>query len=207
MGRISLAARGRQPIARKALNLARKNLRTIKAEREIKNLNIGLDTTPDSTGNVQNVSLLPQGLDDDERIGNKVHAFSIKMAGSLTQHASATVTYARYMILRDRNGTTSQPGILDMFSSVAAFANGHPSAGLTQINSRFQVLLDYKVAFNDQHKIVSLVNKYKKLNFPVYWENTGATDEGKNNLYCFSASTEATNAPAGSIIAQFKWIG
>ncbi len=194
-------------IAAKALVLARRNKKSIQSEREIKNLNLGLDTTPDTTGVVSNVSLLPQGLDDDERIGNKVKAFSIKLGGSISQHPTATNTFCRYMIVRDRFGTTAQPAITDMFSSVAAFANGHPTLGLSQVSSRFQVLIDVRIAFSDVHRTVVYVNKYKKLNFPIYWENTGATDEGKNNLYSFSASTEASNVPAASLIAQFKFIG
>ncbi len=190
--------------AAKALAIARKLKSMLNVE--YKSHQAGLPATPDLSGAVQILTGIAQGDDQDDRDGNKIKSFSLQVKGTILQHASASTTFARLMVVQDRSGTTTQPGITDMFSTVAAFAEGRPSLQTPQVNSRFKVISDTILHLSSNGTQLKRINLYRKLRGHIYYSGPAATDEGRGNIYMFVASNEATNKPSLLANSVFKWI-
>ncbi len=162
-------------------------------------------TDPNTSGSVVNLTAIAQGDDIANRQGRKIKLFSIRSQGSVRVNASSTRSHGRSMIVRDNLGSTTQPAITDMFSSVALFLAGCPRKDDPQTNSRFTVILDYRYIL-EQEQSFKWVNHYHKIGSHVTYTGTGATDEGKGNIYLFIASNEATNDPVQSVNTVVKYI-
>ncbi len=188
--------------------LALKGVRQLKKliNVEYKSFQTVVDASPDTTGNVANLSAVAQGDDADDRDGNKIRPFSLQIKGNLIIHTSAVATTVRFMVVQDRSGTTTAPAITDMFASATVFAAGQPSLQTPQVNSRFKVISDNFYMLQDNGQQVRQVNIYRKLHGHTYYSGAAATDEGRNNYWLFTASNEATNVPLSSVRAVFKWI-
>ncbi len=172
---------------------------------EYQSLNVTLTSDPSSSGAVVNFTGVGQGDDRSNRQGNKIRAKYLKVSGIVRLHASATASNVRMMIVRDNNGSTTQPAITDLFGSVANFQNGMNKIGDPQTNSRFSILWDKKIVVNTNSP-----NKYfewsSSLDHHIFYSGTAPTDEGKGNCYLFIASNEATNDPIVSASSMFKFI-
>ena len=173
---------------------------------EYKSLTTSFTVDPNSTGAVLHLTGMGQGDDFGERIGRKIRLKSINVQGSIVINASATATILRMMIVRDNNGTTTQPAITDLFASASVFATNLNKRGDPQSNSRFSVLMDKFVQLDAVRQSQVKVKHYSQQDFHVYYSGTAATDEGKGALYLFIASNEATNDPVVSVDCQIKWI-
>ncbi len=190
--------------AAKALAGVRALKKMINVEYKTKNEAIG--TTPDTTGLVSTITNMAQGDDIDDRDGNKIKSFSLKISGNCLLHVSARATNVRIMAIQDRSGTATAPVITDMYASVAAFANNQPTKGTPQVNSRFRILIDKKINLSDNGRQLTNFTLYKKLGFHCFFSGSASGDEGRNAIYLFTASNEATNKPTLSALTQFKWI-
>ncbi len=161
---------------------------------------------PNSTGTVTGLTSVAQGDDFTQRQGRKIKAVSMKIKGNIALHGSATDSVYRLLIVRDNNGSTTQPSIGLLFTDVATFLNNKNKLGDPQTNSRFTILSDtwYTMHTNDVEQIK--IDIYLKLTHHIYFSGTGATDEGKGHIYAFQASNEATNDPVVNCDVMFKWI-
>ncbi len=189
--------------ASKALNvaLAVKKLVNI----EYKSTFVTFTADPNSSGSVQLLSSIAQGIDVDDRIGNKIRAKSLKLSGMVILHASATETQIRMVIIRDNNGSTTRPVITDLYN-LADFRSNQLKIGDPQTNSRFTVLWD-KFIMLDAVKQRSAQFKYSmSLDHHIYYSGPTTSDEGKGNIYLFIASSEPTNDPAVSAESQIYFI-
>ncbi len=161
---------------------------------------------PSSSGAVVNLTAIAQGDDIDNRQGNKIRAKYISIRGLTQRHASATNSFLRMMVIRDNNGSTTQPAIADLFSTVAVFAQNENKLGDPQSNSRFSILWDKYVIFDSTSRLLAPVNWTSSLDHHIFYTGTAATNEGKGNIYLFIASNEATNDPVVNVNAMVKYL-
>lgn len=184
-----------------------KNTRILNS-RELGRLRIVMDTTPDTTAVVQRVSGVAQGDDDNDRHGNKIHATSVSVSGSIVKSGASVSTGVRFMLIKDNLGSTVPPTLSDIFEDEDDFfENKHRRDGEQEMK-RFTILWDKFIALNEnfdgQQTLVGFKFK-KKLNFDVLFTGTAATNEGKNGIYFMSASDEATNVPAVTGDIMFRY--
>ncbi len=148
-----------------------------------------------------NLTAIAQGDDVTNRQGNKIRAKRIHVSGVQTLHASATDSRVRYIVVRDNNGSTTQPAIADLFSNAGAMLNNLPKLGSPQSNSRFSVLMDKMIVVNSDTPTKQL-NWSMSLDHHIYFTGTASTDEGKGHIYLMIASNEATNDPVVTMQSQ-----
>lgn len=198
------AYKGGRSVARRALKIALQVKKLVNVE--TKSFQQDLFASPSSSGTVTHLLALAQGDDFNNRQGRSVKLQSIRIKGNVQMHASATDSTYRLMIVRDNNGSTTQPAITDLFVDVTAFQNNENKLGDPQSNSRFTVLFDryyiMTTAFSERHSI----NKYIKIRSHVLFSGTANTDEGKGAIYAFQASNEATNDPVVNANSMIKFI-
>lgn len=190
-------------VASKALALAQQNKKAIQTE--IFSLSTAMTVDPNSTGTVQNLSAVGQALTAAGRTGLSIRAFSLRMKGSVQLHSSATASRVRVVVAYDRSGTTAAPAITDLFTDAGEMADNLLTIGSPQVSSRFQVISDKLYIVVTNRPIVSF-DIYKKLNKAIHFSGAGSTDEGRNNLWLFMASNEATNDPVFTGEARFKYM-
>ncbi len=186
----------------------RKNTRILN-NREIGRIRITMDTTPDTTAVVQQISAVAQGDDVAFRHGRKVHAMSLSVSGSIVKASVSPVTTVRFLIFRDNLGTTTAPTLADIFSSEDDFFDNHHRLINEQPMKRFTVLWDKFIVLNenfDGQLTTRGFNFTKKLNHNILYTGSAATDEGKNSLWFMSGSNEASNVPAvtGDIVFRYS---
>ncbi len=172
---------------------------------EYKTITTSWAADPNTTGVVQLLSAMTQGDDIANRQGRKVKLFSIRSQGSIKLNASATSSHGRMIIVRDNLGSTTRPAITDMFPSVASFLAGQPRQDNPQTNARFSVIMDHRYLLEAEHSL-DWVNVYNKIGSHVTYTGTSATDEGKGNIYLFSASSESANDPVVAVSTVLKFI-
>ncbi len=195
MVRHSSKARAKFTIAdKRALNKVKKAVNA----REHKFFGTVVDADPNSTGLTQILLGLNEGPGQNERIGEKVTPVSMRSSGIVTLHASATDSSIRMVIVRDNLGSTTRPAIADLYTSATSFINNAPTLGTVQSKARFTILWDkYIIMDGGGHGLTQKWSMSKKLaKKPVLYSGPTSTDEGKNQLYLFIASNEATNDPA-----------
>ncbi len=173
---------------------------------EYRSITTAFTTDPNSSGAVVNLTAIAQGDDIANRQGNKIRLKHISCRGRVGINSSATQSRLRMMIVRDNNGSTTQPAITDLFTDVTTFRNNQNKLGDPQSNSRFSILFDKYVLVDAIKQDQMSFNWSMSLDHHVFYTGTAATDEGKGNLYLFSASSEATNDPVVTIDAMIKFI-
>ncbi len=173
---------------------------------EYKSLTTDFTTDPSSAGAVVNMLAIAQGDDFSNRNGRKIRLKSIRVMGHVTLNASATASTLRMVLVRDNNGSTTQPAITDLFSDVGTFAANLNKLGDPQSNSRFSILMDRFMLLDSVNSSQRTIEWYRQEDFHVFFSGTGATDEGKGAVYLFIASNEAANDPVVSVDCQVKWI-
>ncbi len=173
---------------------------------EYKVIRTGFTTDPSSTGSVTNLTAIAQGDDIDERDGNKIRVKYIKFSGSVTLNASASDSRVRIVVIRDNNGSTTQPAITDLYTTASGYANNQMKVSTPQNNSRFTVLYDRLLIMDAGHGLTQQFKWSSSLDHHVFYTGTAATDEGKGNLYLFLASNEATNDPVMAATCNVMFI-
>lgn len=194
---------GRASTAQKALAVAQSVKRMVNVE--YKQTVTAFEVDPNSTGSVGSLMFIAQGLDTDDRIGDKIRVKRLALSGTVTLHASATNSRVRFVIVRDNNGSTTVPGITDLFTSADAMQKNVPKLGTPQSNSRFTVLWDKLVIVNTDTP-TKQVNFALTLDHHCYWNGPATTDEGKGHIYIMNASNEATNDPVVAITSHIWYL-
>ncbi len=174
---------------------------------EFFNFRTAFTSDPNTTGAVLNLTAIAQGDDDNDRQGNKIRAKYIEVAGNVRLNpTTATDTRVRMVIVRDNNGSTTQPAIADLWPSVNAFVDNGPPFKDPQSNSRFSILMDKYQNVNDISVRTKYVNWSSSLDHHIYFTGAAGTDEGKGHMYLFIASSEATNDPIVSITSVVRYL-
>lgn len=213
-GRITLVARGR---AQGAYAPGRKALREVRKLRkqvmdDPKWIAVTLDATPDTTGTVASIFPIAQGVDESERLGDKVSVMSILVKGSLIQNTSSTGgTRVRFVLIQDRKGSTTVPTIVQTYGTVARFTNNLPRLFGSLEMDRWKVILDkyFILPLAADNQAQKQFNYFKRFKNPlsVTFSGTAGTDESCNHVYAMIASNEGTNVPAGNWEAVSKFFG
>ena len=195
----------KRQVAQKALRIAKSNRSLINTD--IRSRNLNLPVAPNTTGEVQQLTNISQGDNVNERQGNAITLKSLKLAGTVTLHASASGSHVRIMIVRDNLGTTTPPVIGDMFSSVLQFNDNKHRLAAPQVVKRFTVLYDrFYMMDTSGLGTIKAIKFSKVLNSKCYFTGTASTNEGKGNLYLFIASNEATNDPVVAVDSFLSWV-
>ncbi len=169
---------------------------------------ITMDTSPDTTAVVQNVSFVAQGDDVGDRHGRKIHAISLSVSGQVRKAAASPSTSLRLMIFRDNLGTTTAPTLGDLFSDENDFFQNQHRLINESPMKRFTILWDKFIVLNEGFDGATTVQSFrfnKKLNFNVLYTGTAATNEGKNSVWLMTGSDEASAVPtlAGDVVFKF----
>ncbi len=192
-------------VAKKALDVAL----TVQAlvNVEYKSHKTTLQTDPNTSGNVAQLTGIAEGIGFNQRIGRSIKSVSLSIKGIISINGSATSTNYRLLIVRDNSGTTTVPAITDLFDSVAVFILNKNKLGDSQSNARFTVLSDtfYHLDIQNENSTIA-IKIWKKLNFHVRFSGAAASDEGKGAIYAFQASSEASLDPIVSVDTMYKYI-
>ncbi len=170
---------------------------------------IVMDTTPDTTAVMQNVSFVAQGDAVNSRHGNTIQAKSIFLSGSIEKNLASTGTMIRFVLFRDNLGTTTAPVLTDLWADEDDFFSNHPRLINPQPMQRFTILWDKHIVLNENFDGQRLIRNFqfsKKLNHKVLYTGSAATDEGKGSVWFLSGSDEATNVPivSGDIVFKYR---
>ena len=173
---------------------------------EYKSHLFGLSSVASTTPNIQNVTAIAQGDTFSQRDGNKIRSFSLSFRGHVRQNPSATLSFARVMLIRDNNGSTTQPVLADLFSDAASFYDNRHKLDDPQTNSRFTVLFDQHFGLSAVGPEILEFEWYTKLDHHIFFTGTAATDEGKGAIYSIIGSNEATNTVVVDADTVYKFI-
>ncbi len=173
---------------------------------EFHTLNTFLPVDPNTTGATKNMTAIAQGDDIANRQGDKIRLKYLSLSGTIKLHASATTSQVRLVLVRDNNGSTTQPAISDIWVSAAFFLDNKHKTGAPQVNSRFTILYDKFFLINSVGNNQVAFNWSSSLDHHCYFTGTQGTDEGKGHIYCMIASNEATNDPIVTADIMVKWI-
>ncbi len=129
----------------------------------------------------------------NQREGRIVYLKSIQIAYVWSQHASATQTSLRVMIVQDRQPNELIFPILDYLvtENVTSFRN---------LDNRSRFITHYSAVhtMSNTGEKNGYASFYKKLNIKTVYDNTGAlvVDITTNSFYLLFLSSEPTNAPS-----------
>ncbi len=198
------------PQSRGYLNTASQALAVAYAVKKLINVEYfrvatSFNVDPNTTGAVANMTNISQGDGTSNRQGNKIRAKQLLVQGKIRLHPSATDSHVRMVLVRDNNGSTTQPTIAQLYGSATNFFNNLLKVGDPQTNSRFSVLWDKLVLLNSDTPTKG-VHYTMPLDHHIYYSGTAGSDEGKGNIYLMIASNEATNDPIVSILCQVVYI-
>lgn len=185
----------------------RKNTRALQSK-EVGRIRIVMDSTPDTTAVMQNVSFVAQGDDVANRRGRKVHAKEVSIRGLIVKAPTSVSTRIRMILFRDNLGTTTAPTLADIFSDESDFFTNDHRLINEQPMKRFTILWDHFVILNEGFDGAVNARSFKfskKLNHNILYTGTAGTDEGKNSLWFLSGSNEVSAVPAVSGTIVFKF--
>ncbi len=179
------------------------------AGQEIGRIRIEMDSTPDTTAVVQQISAVSSGDDVGFRSGRKIHAKSISIRGSINKAAASAFTTIRVLIFRDNLNTGTPPTLADLFTDENDFFGNKHRLINEQPMKRFTILWDHYINLNegfDGQLTSAHFKKMIKLNHKILFTGGAVTDEGKNQLWLMTGSNEATNVPnmKGDIVFRFS---
>ena len=166
----------------------------VNVETKVHDRDVG-DVQPDNTtGNVRNLCLIPEGSDYNERTGRSIKLKSIAIKAQLKVNATAELNTIRVMVVRTLLNSSSAPTVSDVLQSVDinSFRN-------RENNQRsFNVLYDRNITLSlDNDNEYKQFSFYKKLDSHMYFSGTAATEasSGKGAIYLMLLSDQSVNTP------------
>lgn len=153
----------------------------------------------DTTGEVPatgQLNLVPQGTDEDERVGNKMVIKSIQMRGTMVYSPGASANACdvshMYLVL-DTQANGAAAAVTDVFNSsnLAVAMRNHDN------QKRFKILRHFEHVWNTGAGVTTAYNQmaqpyffYTKCNIPINYSGaTGAIGEiRKNNLFLLAGT-------------------
>lgn len=138
------------------------------------------------------LNAIAQGDGNGSRDGNSILMHSLSARFTVKQHASATMSQVRIILLQDSQqvGDTT-PGWSTIFNDTDVNAFLHAQTGV----GRFTILASRIVSLQSNGKQVQNLSLNLRLNKHARFNGTAATDIQKNGIYLFAISDEATNTP------------
>ncbi len=181
--------------ARKALLMAKsiKSLMNV----EFKNHDIAATTSAITiTPVITQLTNIAQGDTTLTRDGSSVKFVSISFRYTLVQHASATSTFVRIMLVLDRQTNEAIYTDTDLLADVTV-ADAIVSPRNLDNGHRFRVLYDKVHAFSASGSVSQHGKFYKKLQLKVRYDAAAAliTSLTQSSLSLFTVATEASSTP------------
>nr|UOF80963.1 capsid protein [Cressdnaviricota sp.] len=149
-------------------------------------------TNTDSTGTMTLLNGMAQNDTVNGRTGNSILMRNLFLRLGFVQHASATSTVYRVMVVQDSQqiGDTT-PAISDILESVSVY-----SPLSTASSGRFKILKNWMFSTSNASNTVKLLEKYFDFRFHTRFNGTASTDIQKNGLYLVTLCDQATNKPS-----------
>lgn len=152
----------------------------------------------DANGSFVLLTSFAIGDDYNNRQGRILHLKRLNGVMSIAQHASATETFVRVMLIRfmryspDSSTTPSFGELLNNAATYYAAPNVKPVQ-----HSKYQILMDRMVALSDVGKTCAVMrfNKYYKKAKKIEFDGTGGTSASQGRIYLALISNESTNTP------------
>lgn len=157
---------------------------------EYKYVNTSASSQPTTTGAITFLSGIAEGNSNVTRDGEQVKITSIHWKAVMTQHASASLTFARVIIFIDNSQDGTPPTVANLLTTDSA--TGHRNIAF---KNRFAVLYDKVISMGD--KTVRNFEFFKKLNMKATYSSSLATNAAAtgNHLFIYLYSSEPTNYP------------
>lgn len=188
--------RNNTTLAKKAYYLAKK----AQAQKELKWYEESIvDSTPDTTGSVQEIFNPAVGSTNNSREGNVVYPTSLKIRSVLTMHASATATRVRVLVYSFKCGTSTALTDVLTGSSINAFKSDD-----NRYNSSIIYDRTIQLNVNSPERQLNLTLRKKISKFISFAD--GAATSKSHGLFMILLSDESTNVPSysGNIRTYFK---
>jgi len=154
------------------------------------NQSIG-STTTNNAGTMTLLNGMAQNDTSSGRTGNSVLMRNVHLRLGFEQHASASITTYRVILLWDtqQQGDTL-PAVTDVLESASPYSPlSTASAG------RFKILKSWFFTTDDNKAQTKLLQLYKQFRVHTRYNGTANTDIQKNGLYLMTISDQATNVP------------
>lgn len=165
-----------------------------------------------SSGTVQPISLMGQGTDIVNRLGEEIHPKEIDLRLVAGIGASTVPTTMRVVIFRDRNCNGSVPAVTDVLSVVTP-------APISQYNyfnfqgddmPRFDILLDETFALapsSDQNQVLLQKLKLREDDHIHYLGTANVfASLGKGNIFLLAISSVAANVPQLDFTTRLNYL-
>ena len=163
---------------------------------------VEVNVTPNTTAAIALLTDINQGDDVNNRNGNSILAKYISVRASCAINNSATATMVRFIVFVDGDNDGQTPTAAELLTT--------PTSILSTINpdysARFTILYDKHFTLSINGDRVMIDKFYKSLNFHIkYITGTGSTGFGRNNIWVYTISSEATNTPNLNIYSRIAW--
>lgn len=203
-GRRQSAATRYMGYAQKALRVAQFVKSVVNVEYKFIDVSAGVSCS--STGAVALLTGIAVGTTQITRNGNSILTKSLYSQVLLTAAAGATTaTMVRYILFRDKQDSSSVPGVTEVLQSASVIAPLNRNNG-----DRFMILCDKRITVptvgNDTSSKV--MKCYKKLHFHTKFlgDTAAQSDVGENHIYVLCVSDQASNNPAVNHQVRIKFI-
>ncbi len=192
--------------AKRALLMAKsiKSLMNVEFKNhDVSATSIAISTTPDIT----QLTNLAQGDTTNTRDGASVKFVSLSFKYTLVQHADATATLVRIMLVLDRQTNEAIYTDTDLLADVTV-ADAIVSPRNLDNGHRFRVLYDKVHALSDSGSVVQYGKFYKKLQLKVRYDAAAALIGSitQSSLSLFIVSTEPTSTPAFTHRIRLRYV-
>ncbi len=172
---------------------------------EFKTNDVSSTVAVPETGLVLLLNATIAGDDFDNRDGRQVRWKSIQYAINILQHATATQTITRVMIVIDKQPNATLMTIGELLTSGA---NNLDFRNLDN-RKRFVILSDRVVTQSDTNNLVNRLDFYQKMDMITIYDDSNAgtiADIESNALFLVAVSSEATNSPTLQIETRMRFI-
>lgn len=201
----SKSSRKRNGVASKAIQAAVNRAITAKVERKQFIYSQG-STVSSATGTTYPLSQgIVQGIQLNQRIGNKVILREIHLKATVNLPSAAIVGTLRCVLYADKLNVGVQPGTTDVLQSSTVVA---PISLTSQINKRFNVFYDQSIPLvtggGDQNVVI---DKTVKTMLPVdYFGTTNANgSNGRNAIFILFVTDLAATQPVYAFDALLSY--
>jgi len=158
-----------------------------------------------STGSIQSLTLIPQGVNYNERTGQTVGANNLRLAISAVANATAVTNFLRVIVLIDTENAGATITTAGLFQSTAADIYLSPYLNTTY--ERYKVILDEHVWLTSGQ--VAMNKRYVfPLDFDVMYSTAaGSLAAGRENaIFVVLVSDNATNGPTVAFDARLNFV-
>jgi hypothetical protein len=182
-------------------------LKLINIETKFFDYSLG-STTITTTAAVQTISLIQQGVDVSNRLGDSIKLQGLTTMLSITPQPLTPFNYVRLMMVRDSEARATVPLFSDIINT---------SLGPLQVmqynyftyQKRFSILYDEVFVMNPATLYYSGFSKtvHTSHNGHIKWEGNGVTSSsfGEGQIYLIYLTTAAANGPVLDWITRFAY--